>query len=155
MVVGNWKIVSVVRMGGFVAMTAAVVSLAVGQNRELPGAVGNVPAMSQPAGKAATPVTGANSSKAPERLREGTRLIDVSGTFQSIGGDSVTFSADGQGGVPRARKIWPCSESAQVLDENKGARQWTVSGTITEYRRRQLFADDQGRNSQGDSAASQ
>src|SRR5262245_133683 len=38
---------------------------------------------------------GENGSKASDRLRENTKLIDVLGTFQSAGGDSVSFSRDG------------------------------------------------------------
>jgi hypothetical protein len=69
-----------------------------------------------------------------DRLREGTRLFDVAGTFVSIGTDSVTFSPAGSKDSYRVLENLNLQRISQQLDENRGTRQWVVSGLITEYR---------------------
>jgi hypothetical protein len=78
---------------------------------------------------------GENGSKASERLREGTKLIDVVGTFQSAGGDSISFSRDGGKDSFRVLENLALQRVSQALDDNRGGtRQWVVSGEITEFR---------------------
>jgi hypothetical protein len=145
-----------------VALSAAVAaaSWAVAQNRDLPGSAANVPSTVQPAPGGPQAASGAAGAKATERLREGTRLVDVVGAFQSIGGESVTFTP----GAPADKKDsfrvlenLALQRVSQVLDENKGARQWTVSGMITEYKGNNylLLTKTVVHPQDGDSAASQ
>ena len=83
------------------AAMGAVGSYAAAQNRETPGSVTIMPTNRQEAAEATVnnPAPNANSAsgkaKGADRLREGTRLIDVAGAFQSVGGESVTFSPGG------------------------------------------------------------
>jgi hypothetical protein len=131
---------------------SAVCSWLGAQNHEVSGSAANVP----PAVRAAVnfpPAApdGANA-KTSERLREGTRLTDVKGTFQSVGGDSVSFSPEGKDAF-RVLENLALQRVSQVLDENKGARQWTVSGIITEYRQANYLLITKA--VQGDAAASQ
>jgi hypothetical protein len=105
-----------------------------------------------------------DDEKLGERLREGTRISDVTGTFQ-FAGDRVAFhpddnrSLDGHGGPagkgPAGRTVPTSSqvaskgdkaESFRVLEnlalerinrelgQARGTLQWTVSGIVTEYR---------------------
>jgi len=74
------------------------------------------------------------NSKPAERLREGTRLVDVVGTFQTTGGDSISFFREGSKDSYRVLENLALQRVGQVLEENRGTRQWVVSGTITEYR---------------------
>ena len=107
------------------------------QNRDLPGSAANVPSKVQPTPGAAAPSSQAAGAKASERLREGTKLIDVVGTFQSIGGESITFTPGGSSGNKESFRVLEnlaLQRVSQVLDENKGARQWTVSADVTEYK---------------------
>jgi hypothetical protein len=123
-------------------------SLAIAQNREPAGSAanvpGNVPGGSSAVGAEVQPIapsssggnSSAGSSKPVERLREGTRLTDVLGTFQSIGNDNVSFALGGNGNKDSFRVLenLALQRINQVLDENRGPRQWIVSGLITEYR---------------------
>jgi hypothetical protein len=125
---------------------AAACSLAVAQNREPTGsaanAPGNLPNGSPTAGGQGSPTSlpsssgnsFASGSKPVERLREGTRLTDVVGTFQSIGNDNVSFSLGGNKDSFRVLENLALQRINQVLDENRGPRQWIVSGLMTEYR---------------------
>jgi hypothetical protein len=122
-------VVSIVAVGG--------ASRAVAQSQELPGSAANVPSARQPASAAASATAGSGGAKASERLREGTKLIDVVGTFQSIGGESVTFTPAGSGTNKESFKVLEnlaLQRVSQELDGNKGARQWTVSAEVTEYK---------------------
>lgn len=69
-----------------------------------------------------------------ERLREGTRLVDVVGTFQAIGADGITFSPRGSKDSYRVLENLALERIGRAMDETRGARQWVVSGLITEYR---------------------
>jgi len=118
-------------------LAIAAASWAAAQNRDLPGSVANVPSAAQPSPSAATATPGAAGAKASERLREGTKLIEVVGTFQSIGGESVTFSPVGTGTNKDSYRVLEnlaLQRVSQELDGNKGARQWTVSAEVTEYK---------------------
>jgi len=117
--------------------TTFAVAWAVAQSQELPGSAANAPVRRQSAPAAPPATSGPGGAKATERLREGTKLVDVVGTFQSIGGESVTFTPASQGSNKDSFRVLEnlaLQRVSQVLDENKGARQWTVSGVITEYK---------------------
>ncbi len=95
--------------------------------------VGDAPRL--PAGNPASGVPGeANGAKAAERLREGTKLVDVVGTFQSAGGDNISFSRDGGKDSLKVLENLMLQRVSTVLEENSGTRQWVVSGEITEFR---------------------
>ncbi len=131
---------STVRLLLLFAVASTVVSLAGAQDREAPGSAANVPANRQDSLEAkpaeTMPMANAASGKAKgaDRLREGTRLIDVVGAFQSVGGDSVSFSPSGNKDSFRVLENLALERVSRALDENRGTRQWVVSGTITEYR---------------------
>src|SRR5437773_7519894 len=132
---GLRSICSIPVMALLAAIAAA--SWAVAQNRDLPGSAANPPAAAQSSRGGAPPTPAAPGTKTTERLRENTKLVDVVGTFQSIGGESVTFTPGAPGGNKDSFRVLEnlaLQRVSQVLDENKGARQWTVSGTITEYK---------------------
>ncbi len=101
------------------------------------GAIGVEPAAS-PVGDAPRMPAGnppeANNAKAAERLREGTKLVDVVGTFQSAGGDNISFSRDGGKDSLKVLENLMLQRVSTVLEENSGTRQWVVSGEITEFR---------------------
>jgi len=113
-------------------------ALAPAYENPLPGSAANLPAAtgSRPAHSSAA--NGAVAAgKSSERLREGTKLIDVVGTFQSVGNDSVTFTPGPVGSNKESLRVLEnlaLQRVSQVLDENKGARLWTVTGEITEYK---------------------
>jgi hypothetical protein len=123
-----------------VAATSAVAPFAAAQNREMPGSVAIQPKSRQESAETTTPemaptaTSAAGKAKGADRLREGTRLIDVVGAFQSVGGDSVSFSPGGNKDSFRVLENLALERVSRTLDENRGTRQWVVSGTITEYR---------------------
>ncbi len=119
-----------------VLIAAVAASWATAQNRDLPGSAANIPTTIQPT-PGGPQASGPAGAKASERLREGTKLIDIVGTFQSIGGESITFTPGGSGGNKESFRVLEnlaLQRVSQVLDENKGARQWTVSAEVTEYK---------------------
>jgi hypothetical protein len=90
---------------------------------------------STPAAAAAPPAgAGAGPTKAGERLREGTRLVDVSGTFTPVGADGVTFSPDGGKDAYRLLQNLALERISRTLEEQRVPGRWIVSGLITEYR---------------------
>jgi len=118
-------------------------SLAVAQSPQPSGSAANVPsnnsttappAAEAPQSSQSSSAANSNGSKPVERLREGTRLTDVVGTFQSVGNDNVSFSLGGNKDSFRVLENLALQRINQVLDENRGPRQWIVSGLITEYR---------------------
>jgi hypothetical protein len=123
-----------------IAVTSTVASLVAAQNREVPGSVAVESKSRQESVEASatettsTATSGAGKAKGTDRLREGTRLIDVVGSFQSVGGDSVSFSPGGNKDSFRVLENLALERVSRTLDENRGTRQWVVSGTITEYR---------------------
>ena len=72
--------------------------------------------------------------KSSERLREGTKLIDVTGTFQAVGSDNISFLATGNKESYRVLQNLALQRVSQSLEDNRAQRQWIVSGTITEFR---------------------
>jgi len=96
----------------------------------------NVDPLRAPAtsGTAAPAVAGSPAAKAAERLREGTRLIDVTGSFQAVGADSVSFLASGNKDSYRVLENLALQRVSFSLQDDRTLRQWIVSGTITEYR---------------------
>ncbi len=77
---------------------------------------------------------GGPTGKGNERLREGTKLIDVTGTFQAAGADSVSFLVNGNKESYRVLQNLALHRVSNSLEENRALRQWVVSGVITEYR---------------------
>jgi hypothetical protein len=74
------------------------------------------------------------AAKTIERLREGTRLTEVAGSFVAVGEDSITFSPAGSKDSYRVLENLALQRISQQLDENRGQRPWIVSGLITEFR---------------------
>jgi hypothetical protein len=68
-----------------------------------------------------------------DRQREGTRLTDVSGRFE-IAGDRVTFFPAASRESYRLLENLSLERVAQVLSESRLRQEWTVSGTLTEFR---------------------
>lgn len=96
----------------------------------------NAPASRSSSGSAPANMQGGEAGgKASERLREGTKLVDVIGSFQSAGGDSISFSREGGKDSFRVLENLNLQRISQMLEENRGGtRQWVVSGMITEFR---------------------
>ena len=66
------------------------------------------------------------------RLREGTRLFEVSGRFEAVG-DRVNFVVADSGESVRILENLALQRISSVLKESQTSPQWTISGTITEY----------------------
>lgn len=120
------------------ALIAAVVitSFAFAQNRDEAGSSARTRLGTRPNIEPSSPGSPAPTAnlKTSERLREGTRLIDVIGTLVSAGPDNVTFSPDGSRDSYRLLENLQLQRVSQVLDENRDPRKWVISGLITEYR---------------------
>jgi hypothetical protein len=117
--------------------TAVVIALIVpfaASANEPAGSVANSPEFRAGSSDIGAITAQPNGKKPAERLREGTRLIDVSGSFVSLGADSVTFAPTGGKDAYRVLENLALQRVSQQLDENRGPRQWTVSGLITEFR---------------------
>lgn len=67
-----------------------------------------------------------------QRLREGTRLIEVSGRFEAVV-DRVNFVFSDSGESLRVLENLALQRVSRVLGQSQPGAQWTVSGTITEY----------------------
>lgn len=68
-----------------------------------------------------------------DRQREGTRLTEMSGRFE-IAGDRVTFFPGGERESYRLLENLALERVAQVLSESRARQEWTISGTLTEFR---------------------
>lgn len=77
---------------------------------------------------------GTPAARPVERLREGTRLSEVAGSFVAVSGESITFSPAGSKDSYRVLENLNLQRVALQLDANRGQRQWVVSGLITEFR---------------------
>jgi hypothetical protein len=66
------------------------------------------------------------------RLREGANIHDRIGRFEFTG-DRITFYPDDSGEPLRALENLSLERIARVLEETRGQREWSVSGTVTEY----------------------
>jgi hypothetical protein len=72
--------------------------------------------------------------KIGERLREGTRLTDVAGSFQTAG-DRISFHPDGgKGESYRVLENLALERVDRFLGQARGTPTWTVSGVVTEFR---------------------
>jgi hypothetical protein len=113
----------------------AVVPLAIAQNRDTaPGSAANPTGALSSATDTPPVAAPANGQTKPsERLRENTRLVDVAGTFQAIGGDSVAFQPSGGKDSLRVLENLALERISRSLEDNRGSK-WTVSGLVTEYR---------------------
>jgi hypothetical protein len=69
----------------------------------------------------------------PQRMREGSRLNDVAGHFDFAGDRIAFFPADGKESF-RVLENLALERVSRILGESRTKPQWTVSGTITEYR---------------------
>ncbi|MEX2175143.1 MAG: hypothetical protein WD872_12345 [Pirellulaceae bacterium] len=87
----------------------------------------------RPAPGSASPSRRKEDDKLGERLREGTRLNDLAGSFQSSS-ERISFHPNGKGESYRVLENLNLERVARVLDEARGAPEWTVSGAITEFR---------------------
>lgn len=75
-----------------------------------------------------------DNEKLGERLREGTRLTDVVGSFQAAG-DRISFHPDGKGGESyRVLENLSLERIDGYLGSARGIPTWTVSGIVTEFR---------------------
>src|SRR5262245_13157227 len=112
-------------------LTIAVIVLVVrAQGDEQSGSVANVPTRMPVQPQATVPVAGSGTAKRSERLREGTKLVDVIGTFQSAGGDNISFSQEGGKDSFRVLENLWLQRVGQVLEQNqsRGTGKWIVSG---------------------------
>ena len=77
-------------------------------------------------------VVTAGSEKPLEKQREGTTLTDVTGYFRLTGDRAMFYAESGAryGGLENLN----LERVASVINENPEQLQWSVSGTITEYR---------------------
>jgi hypothetical protein len=66
-------------------------------------------------------VAGSPAARPAERLREGTRLIDVTGAFQSVGADSVSFLANGNKDRTACLRTCPAAGQSIVGRESNTA----------------------------------
>lgn len=96
---------------------------------------GRLLAENPPAAPAAavSPAQLSQVAKGGERLREGSKLADVAGTFQ-FSGDRVAFSPDGASDSLRVLENLTLERVSRLLTEARGPRSWVVSGVITEFR---------------------
>lgn len=76
---------------------------------------------------------GENDRASGERQREGTRLTDVNGRFE-LAGDRVTFHPASGRESYRLLENLALERVGQVLSESRAKQDWTVSGTLTEFR---------------------
>jgi len=77
-----------------------------------------------------------DDDKLGERLREGTRISDVSGSFQ-FSGDRASFHPDGKGDKGESFRVLENLALERIISElgrARGTLQWTVSGTVTEFK---------------------
>jgi hypothetical protein len=99
-----------------------------------PVAASAVPGDQSSGGKPAINNAEANRAlEAGERLREGTKLIDVVGAFD-FSGERAAFHPDGSRDSFRVLENLALERISRILSEGRGPRQWTVSGLITEFR---------------------
>lgn len=71
--------------------------------------------------------------KTAERMREGSKLIEVVGEFQ-FSGDRVVFSPEAGGDSLRVLENLALERIGRQLTEGRGSRTWVVSGVVTEFR---------------------
>lgn len=69
---------------------------------------------------------------AAKRMREGARLVNVTGIFQATG-DRITFHSPDLPPLKVLENL-ALERIAQTLSERSQTREWVVSGTVSEYR---------------------
>jgi hypothetical protein len=123
------------RLAGLIAALSLMCSLAFATRGEEPKTTPADPPSTPaaPQNVAGPAPTKPGPSKPAERLREGTKLIDETGTFQSVG-DRVSFIPGGDKDSYRVLENLALQRISAALDEGRGPRQWVVSGTITEFK---------------------
>jgi hypothetical protein len=95
------------------------------------------------------------ATKSAERLREGTRLVDVAGTFASLGADRVSFSPEGSKESYRLLPNLALERISRMLEEQRSPKLWTVSGMLTEYKGANFLLVTKWQSLDNDTAAGQ
>ncbi len=80
---------------------------------------------------AATSDNSQDVTPVPQRLREGSRIVDRVGELRETGG-RVAFYPDGETYSLQLLENLALERVARDLDQNP--RKWSISGTVTEYR---------------------
>ena len=78
-----------------------------------------------------------SADEADKRLREGTTFVEQAGTFKAAG-DRVLFRVDGRNDSLHVLENLALERIWNMLADTRG-RQWSVSGTVTEYRGRNFL----------------
>jgi hypothetical protein len=108
-------------------------SLAIAQTSDPPASTAGPRLGASAQRDAAAPAT-SGAAKAADRQREGTRLTDERGAFQTSG-DRIAFQPTGGGKDSyRVLENLALQRISFALDDSRGQGQWLVSGIITEYR---------------------
>lgn len=89
-------------------------------------------------GGTAAPVTDLDQSaqeleKKKNRLREGAKVVDASGTFEWVG-DRLSFRGDSEEISLKLLENRMMERVVQTQENSTGELVWIVTGTITEYR---------------------
>jgi len=98
--------------------------------------VGGQPRIPQKTGleRSEVSLTGkSDQTQRDHRIREGTEIIDSTGYFRMTG-DRVTFFTDDGSGRYVALENLNLERVSRAIADNPEPLQWTVTGTITEYR---------------------
>ena len=74
-----------------------------------------------------------SGEEAPQRLREGSRLSDVTGQFDFAGDRIAFFPADSKDSF-RVLENLALERVSRILTESRNKPEWSVSGVITEFR---------------------
>ena len=113
---------------------AWVSSPAIAQNSDAPANTAAPRLGASPQREAPPTAASPGPAKPADRMREGTRLTDELGVFQSSG-DRIAFLP---GGVNkdsyRVLENLALQRISSALNDDRGQGQWLVSGIITEYR---------------------
>ncbi len=69
------------------------------------------------------------------RLREGTKIVDQLGYFETKGGESVTFIVETEDGILDFGGLENLNleRIVRTLSENPNRLTWSITGTVTEY----------------------
>jgi hypothetical protein len=73
------------------------------------------------------------SGKKKGLVREGTRVVEQLGYFQATGDRTTFHSADGETRILGLENLI-LERISRITEETPGKVEWTVSGTITEFR---------------------
>ena len=71
-------------------------------------------------------------TRGPQRLREGTRLLDAAGRFEVVG-DRISFVFADSTESMRVLENLSLDRVFRVLSNSQASPQWIISGTVTEY----------------------